>query len=35
MVGACSMYGGKRGVYRFLVGKLERGCLEDLQLDGG
>jgi len=35
MVGACSKHGERRGAYGVLVGKLERGYLEDLQLDGG
>jgi len=35
MGGACSAYGGKRGVYRVLVGNLgERDYLEDPGVDG-
>ena len=35
MGGACSAYGGKRGVYRVLAGSVrERDHLEDPGLDG-
>jgi len=35
MAEACSMYGGKKGAYRRLVGSLmEEDHLEDLDLDG-
>ena len=35
MGGACSAYGEKRGVYRFLAGKLrDRDHLEDPGMDG-
>jgi len=35
MGGACSAYGGKRGVYRVLVGDLkEKDHLEDLVVHG-
>ena len=35
MVGACSMYGEKRGSYRILVEKpVEGDHLEDLELNG-